>query len=122
MCQVTAALAGTGREDIYGPGGLPIGVLQAVLVLASLALVATVWAIREHRRDPASALWQRAFLGAWIFWVFAPPLWFSFEYFQLYKPCGQPGTFEAFKYGQELAHRLWVGIATVMTLLYAKRG
>jgi hypothetical protein len=61
-----------------------------------------------------------AFRIAWIFWIFAPPIWFSCEYFYLFKPYGAKGTFEAFKYGQELAYRAWVGIGAAMTLLYVQ--
>jgi hypothetical protein len=111
----------TGKEPIYGPEALPTGVLLAVQVLAGLALVLTVITVTSHLRQPSSILWQGAFRATWVFWIFAPPIWFSVEYFCLYKPFGKEGTFEAFKYGQELAYRAWVGIAAAMTLLYSQR-
>jgi hypothetical protein len=111
----------TGKEPIYGPGALPPDVLLAVQVLAGLTLLLTVITVTSHLRQPSSSLWRGAFRAAWIFWIFAPPIWFSVEYFYLYKPFGKEGTFEAFKYGQELAYRAWLGIAAAMTLLYSQR-
>jgi len=110
----------TGKEPVYGADRLPAKVLVAVQVLAASALVATGFITYYHLKQPASLEWQSAFRTAWIFWIFAPPVWFSYEYFYLFKPYGKVGTFEAFKYGQELAYRAWVGIAATMTLLYVQ--
>lgn len=120
MASDARSFADTGKEPIYGAGGLPEGVLLAVQIAAAVALIVSLYIIHRHLQQPASTRWQTAFQVAWIFWIFAPPIWFSIEYFFLYKHFAVPGTFEAFKYGQELAYRTWVGIATAMTILYVK--
>lgn len=111
----------TGKEAVYGAGGLPASVLVAAQALAAIALVVTLVITYFYIQKPTDPMWQRAFQAAWIFWIFAPPIWLSYEYFYLFKPYGRVGTFEAFKYGQELAYRAWVGIAAAMTLLYVQK-
>lgn len=49
-----------------------------------------------------------------------PPLWFVFEYQFLFKTYGPDGAFEAFKYGQDVASKVWLGIAAALTVLVAK--
>lgn len=106
-----------GKEIIYKADGLPIWVLHSVQAVAAVALFFTCIVAYEFYTHKTNKFWFNIY---WIFWVFAPPLWFSFEYFILYKNLGQDGTFEAFKYGQDLAFKVWVGIATVLTVIAAK--
>lgn len=51
-------------------------------------------------------------------WVLLPPIWFFVEYFCLFRRGGRPCCFEAFKYGQELASRIWLAIATILGVLF----
>ncbi len=48
-----------------------------------------------------------------VAWGAIPPLWFTGEYFFLYLPYGEHGAFQFFKYGQEVASKLW-GAAFVL--------
>ena len=57
---------------------------------------------------------------AWAWWVAAPPVWFSVEYFYLFKKYKVKGRFEAFKYGQDVASKAWVAIAAIMSVIASK--
>jgi hypothetical protein len=51
-------------------------------------------------------------------WVVLPPVWFWIEYFRVYpNQCPKP-TLEEFKYGQDVASKIWVGLVTVLFGLY----
>jgi hypothetical protein len=110
----------TGKEPIYGNHGLPQRVLAAVQIVATASLVWTVVVVSNHLSDRTNSDWAVRLHACWLWWVVTPPIWFSFEYFSLYKRKGQEGTFEAFKYGQELASRAWLGIAAVLTVIASK--
>jgi hypothetical protein len=116
------SLANTGKEVIYGASGglLPTWALRVVQITSGAALAFTCWVLWKHLYDQPGGCWKNWFYVCWVWWVFAPPTWFSFEYFYLFKPSKAEGTFEAFKYGQELASRAWLGIAAVMTVIASK--
>ncbi|EXI92784.1 MAG: hypothetical protein AW12_00264 [Candidatus Accumulibacter sp. BA-94] len=107
----------TGKEAIYGDGGLPIRWLHSIRAASILALLAAAFVTPMFILNKCSDIYKGLFSSLWLLWVFGPPVWFSFEYFHLFKKHGKPGTFEAFKYGQELASRAWLGIAAVMSLI-----
>lgn len=51
-------------------------------------------------------------------WVLGPPIWFFIEYFYLFRQHGKPGCIETFKYGQELASRIWLALVAVLGVLF----
>ncbi len=55
------------------------------------------------------------------FWILAPPIWFWFEYFFLYK--GSDSTtdkpaLDDFKHGQDQASKIWLALVTLLLGLY----
>lgn len=65
----------------------------------------------------------------WLFvvvaaiWTIGPPLWFLLEYAFLYNKKDPETTFEEFRYQQQLAAALWLGVmaclAAVWTVIFA---
>jgi hypothetical protein len=51
-------------------------------------------------------------------WIVLPPGWFCIEYFLIYKKHGLPGSFEAYKHGQDVAAKFWLAVSTVLSALY----
>jgi len=110
----------TGKESVYGGAGIPIRwlrIARTVTILALLLTITVIWFFINNKHD---ATWRHLFSTLWVAWVVVPPLWFSFEYFSLFKKHGETGAFEAFKYGQELASRAWLSIAAVMSVVGAE--
>ena len=111
----------TGKEAAYGDCGINPIYLWVAFGIALLALLATAFIVYKHFTcEPASASWQHALKGAWLGWLVVPPLWFIFEYQFLFKTYGPPEAFEAFKFGQDVASKFWLGIAAALTVLVAK--
>jgi len=88
-------------------------------VAYTLGAIAALVAIFSFLATSLPAKWKGFFLALWIV---IPPLWFMLEY-RLYRFQGaqRDMTFEEFKYGQELARNLWVGISTILAILYFGR-
>jgi hypothetical protein len=85
---------------------LAMGVALVVLVLTVHAALSS--------KTPRRTLWHLVF-----FWTVMPPAWFAIEYFILYGHYGVPGSFESFKYGQEVAAKFWAGgLALVVAKLF----
>lgn len=103
-----------GGEPVYGVDALPLCYLHAVKIVAGGSAALTTIGITIYyslcRPDHVWILYS-----SWIWWVAAPPIWFSAEYFWLFKKYGRDGTFEAFKYGQDLASKAWFGLAAILT-------
>ena len=57
---------------------------------------------------------QQSILILAALWAVLPPAWFFYEYFFVYPEAGRPGTWEAFKYGQQVAVALWAGITATL--------
>lgn len=110
----------TGKEAVYGGKGICLPILWLAAGVALLALAATVIIVYKHLAEPTSDSWRTAVRGAWLGWVVVPPLWFFFEYQFLFKAYGPGDAFEAFKYGQDVASKVWLGIAATLTVLVAK--
>ena len=110
----------TGREAAYGEAGISLVYLWVGAGIALLALMVTALIAYKHLTEPTSASWQHALQGAWLSWLIVPPLWFFFEYQFLFKHYGPDGAFESFKYGQDVASKIWLGIAAALTVLVAK--
>lgn len=50
-------------------------------------------------------------------WVLAPPLWFWFEYFYIYKTFGKRSNFDQFKHGQQVSASIWAGLVICLFAL-----
>jgi hypothetical protein len=50
-------------------------------------------------------------------WVIGPPIWFCWEFFY-FRTHGRPECFEAFKYGQDLASKVWLAVAAILGALF----
>ena len=52
-------------------------------------------------------------------WVIAPPAWFWYEYYRLYKKCNWPAAdLDGFKYGQDQASKIWLALVTLLLVIY----
>lgn len=107
-------LSTSGRAQIYGSGGMNICILKAIWVITAIACVLTIVALFLHDRTASSDTLTPLKI-MWAFWVVVPPIWFAFEYFWLFKSCGNSDHFEAFKYGQDIASKVWLGIVVLLT-------
>ena len=47
-------------------------------------------------------------------WAVIPPIWFWFDYTVLYRSGAALGSFEYFKYGQQVSTATWAGIALTL--------
>lgn len=91
----------------------PKRVLAAAIAGVALLLVTPVFAvIAWHQKDPT----RLYILGA--VWAVAPPVWFWYEFFFLYRVRGDPAGFEQFKHGQQVAVAIWAGVA-IATFAFA---
>jgi len=80
------------------------------------------WGIRipDTGPWPSIKIKQLTFLALW---TLLPPIWFFCEYFfgylRQWKPnTAPPADFDVFKYGQELAGRMWIAASSVLAVLY----
>jgi hypothetical protein len=95
----------------FYPAGSPAYKIIRVVKYGSmlLALLTLYFVIAAWRsRNP---------LPVYIFaavWAIAPPVWFWFEYFKVYRKYGNPDTLELFKYGQQVAIGIWAAIALTL--------
>jgi hypothetical protein len=55
-------------------------------------------------------------------WVFAPPFWFWYEYFFIYREIPETEkdrpTLDVYKHGVDVASKLWLALVTVLLGLY----
>jgi ABC-type spermidine/putrescine transport system permease subunit II len=86
----------------------------------ALGIIVALIAIALHFNEKADSRRKTFLQVMWLFWVVVPPVWFFVAYFVFFKTYGGEGTFEAFKYGQDFAAKLWFGVAAVLTVLVAK--
>lgn len=111
----------TGKEVIYGDNAIPVGFLCAAEIAAGVGVVVTILAIWLYLRDRSNPE-RKVFLQAvWVVWALAPPLWFWYEYFFLFKNRGPADAFEAFKYGQDVASKVWLAVVAVLSGILAKK-
>ena len=52
-------------------------------------------------------------------WAVAPPIWFWYEYFYIYRKYAKPGTLEVFKHGQDVSKAIWAGVLAGLLALAA---
>lgn len=114
----------SGRESVYGTEAmlLPECSLHAVQAVAWVALLVTVVLAFLYLKDGEAhrPYVTKLLMGLWAFWVLVPPIWFSYEYFYLFKETPNNVPFETFKYGQDTAAKAWLGIAAVLTGILKK--
>lgn len=95
--------------------GIPAYLNAAVTVAAAIGLIFTLRILFRRATKRRTKLWLL------ILWTLLPPLWFSAEYYYLYKPFAPAGAFELFKYGQEVASKIWAAIvALIAAVLFTK--
>ena len=100
-------------------------VLLIVPIVSTLAIVGTIgFSLLAMSGSRLAHVAKATLLGVWIV---GPPLWFSFEYFNMYRPNFVPSvdsacgvTWEHFKYGQESAAKIWAAISLFLGALYFK--
>lgn len=104
----------TGKEQIYGDpacGFLPKLYINWAIGSAGVLLVFTIIALILHFYYDSSCLLK----VVWALWIVAPPIWFCYEYFWLFRDEKVTVTFETFKYGQDIASKGWLAIAALLT-------
>lgn len=80
-----------------------------------------------HFDDPLD--WQHKFkiiqAGILVLWIIAPPIWFWYEFFFLYKRTQDDNRdkdpdrdFDRFKFGQDQSAKIWLALVTVLFGLY----
>lgn len=99
----------SGTQAIYGDGLIAIGYLHSVYIVTFIALIMTIVSICKYRQKKNYLYYM------WFFWVIAPPFWFMAEYFCLFKQQGIGTSFEAFKYGQDIASKVWLAVVTALS-------
>lgn len=108
-------------------GARRTALLASVPPISTLLVVVTIaWSVIRLRSQSFSRVNRAILLGVWLV---APPVWFSYEYFHLYRPNITPKVlpvqacdvdWEQFKYGQESAAKIWGGIVLFLGALYFK--
>jgi len=88
-------------------------------VFAVVTLIVLVWVGLSPSKYDAKAT-ALPFLVAW---TIAPPMYFWFDYFVLWRIESQSGTrtfrtLDEFKHGQELSRNLWVAIVALLAGIY----
>ena len=73
----------------------------------------------RQRENPHAVRIKAMILG---FWVIGPPVWFAIDYFLVFNhkwaQTEHGDVFERFKYGQDVASKVWVALVTLFTGLY----
>lgn len=87
-----------------------------VLIVAMLLAVASLVCALVSVGSPAPKhqYWKLTLYGCW---VLGPPIWFFFEYFY-FRRQGYSECFEVFKYGQDLASKIWVALSAILGYLF----
>ena len=92
-----------------------VGSVSAILALASLAF--SCWGFAEGFTIESPVKVAQAIILAG--WIVLPPVWFWLEFYLLYLP--DPSSYEGwdqYKYGQELASKIWLALVTALLVLY----
>ncbi|SRR5260370_13340272 len=92
------------------------GVFSAGALLASLIYARWGWGKTLEQGDPVKK--RQAYVL--IAWTLLPPIWFWAEFYFLRPAYCVPGTnlWEEFKYGQDLASKIWIAAASALLILY----
>ncbi len=96
-----------GLRMIY-EGSIQIGI--DLFIIAGLAAVLmTLWII-FFKDTLRTKYWLL------VIWGIVPPVWFVVEYFFLYLPHGVAGAFDFFRYGQDVASKLWAAVFALVSI------
>ncbi len=93
-------------KAIYHHGSVAEYIQIAAGCLGVIFLVATLIFVCKALRDKKI----ESVYFALMFWAVIPPVWFWIEYHFLYRCYGVTGTFELFKYGQNVSIAIWAGL------------
>jgi hypothetical protein len=87
------------------------------LYLALPSVVFSYWGFGKGLEDGSPVKIAQALILC--FWVIAPPVWFWYEYFFLYKKANHsPEEFDQYKFGIDLSSKIWLALVTVLLGLY----
>jgi len=111
----------SGKAQVYGEGSIPMCYLYAVFTVTGLTLIPTVAVAILYLLDCWRSQMEIALRVAWVWWVIAPPIWFSIEYFLLFKGKGADHVFESFKYGQDVSAKSWIAFVVILTAILEKK-
>lgn len=114
----------TARNAAFLPVEYDIGYFWLILCATYCCILSVIYGIRHYhtvdkQRKVGSVDWNKAMMLG--FWVIVPPLWFVCEYFIVLNHAHivvDKDGFERFKYGQEVASKMWVAIVTLLGGLY----
>ncbi|MGR8980991.1 MAG: hypothetical protein ACU84H_12995 [Gammaproteobacteria bacterium] len=96
-----------GSRMVYD-GSLQLGIY--VFIFFGLAAVATtLWVLYQH--NTLKTKYQLL-----IAWGILPPVWFVVEYFFIFLPYGEEGSFNFFQYGQTIASKLWAAVFALISI------
>jgi hypothetical protein len=91
--------------------------ISAVFALASLAFAS--WGFgKSMGPTPSVDGIKIAKVIVLTAWVVLPPVWFWIEYFYIYPLRSPRPSLDEFKYGQDIASKIWVGLVTALFGLY----
>jgi hypothetical protein len=111
----------SGKEQLYGRGAIPSAYLYTVFAITGATLIPTLGVVVLYLFGGCRESMLTALQVAWVWWVVAPPIWFSFEYFILFKQHGPNDAFESFKYGQDVSAKAWIAFVLVLTGILEKK-
>lgn len=93
------------------------GFINIFIAFGLFAVVVTLWILYQKN---TSLKYKYLLL---IAWGILPPTWFLVEYFFLFLPNGLPNSFDFFKYGQDVASKVWGVIFALISIdLYKNKG
>jgi len=103
------------KQDIYSSDAA-LWITRVIGVLSAAALLITLWYINDAIRIQGPESGKHIAIAAGC-WAVGAPIWFWFEYFWLYRECGNPGSFDLYKHGQQLSIAIWAGLALSLSAL-----
>jgi hypothetical protein len=99
------------RGGIYKKWSFGWWVTALFLAVAVVGLMLTLKASYDALTEPDMPNAQQTLLKLAGIWAIAAPIWFSLEYFLLYRNWAEDGSWELFKHGQQVSVAVWAGIA-----------
>ncbi len=83
--------------------------INLFIIAGLIAAATTLWIIYYKNTLKGKYLLLAA-------WGIVPPVWFVIEYFFIYLPYGVSGSFEYFRYGQDVASKLWAAVFALISI------
>jgi hypothetical protein len=84
--------------------------VDVFIIFALISIIVTLWYL--YKKD-TQLKYKYLLLVAW---GILPPVWFLVEYFFLFLPSGIAESFEFFKYGQEIASKVWGAVFALISI------